>query len=294
MDIIRIFAVYLAILASQSGIYAGSIGSNMPVITPRPTATASPVPTATPRSYEIIKQGMRGDNVKRMQEALIRLGYLTGTADGAYGPKTRAAVEDFQAANNLSVTGAGNNATLQLLFDGTPLRKGQTATPVPATPVPTATPVPAPAELAVIYRDQFGNILYESTVTLTGTTLITADSSLVPEGFILESEKTVQVLYANGKLYPARVIFEWESNNIPEKMQIPVYYIVETDGTQSILYETTLEIAVGSSAMITADLSLVPGYTLLSAPTAFAVTDKKGNLVPDHIEFIVTKSEPND
>ena len=40
-----------------------------------------------------------------LQQKLIALGYLTGTADGAYGDATVAAVKAFQSANGLKADG---------------------------------------------------------------------------------------------------------------------------------------------------------------------------------------------
>ncbi|MBR7188145.1 MAG: peptidoglycan-binding protein [Clostridia bacterium] len=45
---------------------------------------------------DIMRRGSRGDNVRRIQQALINMGYLSGNADGSYGSKTEAAVRDFQ------------------------------------------------------------------------------------------------------------------------------------------------------------------------------------------------------
>lgn len=50
-----------------------------------------------------------------VQYALGRLGYLKGKADGSFGGMTQAAVEDFQQAQGLPVTGKVNNTTLAAL-----------------------------------------------------------------------------------------------------------------------------------------------------------------------------------
>lgn len=47
------------------------------------------------------KSGASGDLVRRIQQRLINLGYLSGTADGKYGPKTAAAVKEFQRKNGI-------------------------------------------------------------------------------------------------------------------------------------------------------------------------------------------------
>ncbi len=112
--------------------------------TPAPTAegaTATPVPTGTVTPqvtpapvYETLRKGMTGDAVKLMQEALINLGYLSGTSDGNYGDATVSAVRAFQKTNGLTVDGIAGNQTLQVLYS-----IGAKAAPVTATPAPTAT-----------------------------------------------------------------------------------------------------------------------------------------------------------
>lgn len=44
-------------------------------------------------------------NVKMLQKLLIKLEYLSGTADGVFGPKTEKALKSFQKDNNITVDG---------------------------------------------------------------------------------------------------------------------------------------------------------------------------------------------
>ena len=90
-----------------------------PTPTPRPTDTPEPAPTAA--SYRLLKKGMTGDDVRRMQQALIELDYLSGTADGQFGANTHAAVVQFQAVNRLSADGLAGAKTLELLYSGSAL-----------------------------------------------------------------------------------------------------------------------------------------------------------------------------
>lgn len=138
------------------------------VATPAPAATKAPDaparPTISPNpAYKNLRKGDRGDNVKKLQERLIELGYLTGKADGAYGNQTRKAVLLFQYHNGLTRDGVAGKATQTVLFEDpnvvfnpefvtpTPV-PGPTATVTPApeatiAPPPEETPVPAPAAL---------------------------------------------------------------------------------------------------------------------------------------------------
>ena len=62
-----------------------------------------------------VRRGSTGTQVRYMQQALIGLGFLTGTADGAYGPKTEEAVRKYQNAYGLSVDGSAGTNTMTSL-----------------------------------------------------------------------------------------------------------------------------------------------------------------------------------
>jgi peptidoglycan hydrolase-like protein with peptidoglycan-binding domain len=51
-------------------------------------------------------------SVVRMQTKLKRLGFLSGTADGIFGSQTTTALQNFQASQNITVNGLGNQVTL--------------------------------------------------------------------------------------------------------------------------------------------------------------------------------------
>lgn len=64
-----------------------------------------------------MKQGSKGTTVKQLQQNLIGLGYLDGTADGSYGSKTRKAVEGFQAEFGLKADGTAGEATQTAIYN---------------------------------------------------------------------------------------------------------------------------------------------------------------------------------
>ncbi|MDI6854807.1 MAG: TIGR02594 family protein [Deltaproteobacteria bacterium] len=71
----------------------------------------------------LLKQGMSGDKVLKVQKRLQELGFFTGTPRGNFGPITQAAVRAFQAANGLKVDGLVGDLTWGALFvpvEGTP------------------------------------------------------------------------------------------------------------------------------------------------------------------------------
>lgn len=63
----------------------------------------------------VLEVGSHGENVTKVQKRLIQYGYLSGTADGRYGEKTRDAVEWFQRRNGLTVDGRVGKKTAAAL-----------------------------------------------------------------------------------------------------------------------------------------------------------------------------------
>ena len=63
----------------------------------------------------VLKQGSKGELVKTMQQRLIKWGYLSGTADGIFGAKTKAAVISFQKRNGLVADGIVGTKTAQAM-----------------------------------------------------------------------------------------------------------------------------------------------------------------------------------
>lgn len=87
-------------------------------------ATPTPVPTATPAPYSTLAKGAQGPAVNNLQTRLTELGFMNSTIDGDYGNKTKTAVEKFQQAAGLDVTGIADVATQELLFSaGAPRSK---------------------------------------------------------------------------------------------------------------------------------------------------------------------------
>ncbi len=88
--------------------------------------------------------GCRNEAVRIMQQALIDLGYLGGTADGIFGNNTEKAVRKFQRANGLNADGLAGTRTLELLYAKQASQKPSQPTAAP-TAAPAATPTPTAA-----------------------------------------------------------------------------------------------------------------------------------------------------
>ncbi len=58
---------------------------------------------------------MTSDQVVHLEERLADLGYFSGESDATYDAETRSALESFQQANGLEVTGNADSATLERL-----------------------------------------------------------------------------------------------------------------------------------------------------------------------------------
>lgn len=73
-----------------------------------------------------LKKGSKGNDVIALQERLIGLGYLEGTADGSFGNKTKEAIESFQKTNGLDVTGVASIKDINVLFSDNVIAYGST------------------------------------------------------------------------------------------------------------------------------------------------------------------------
>lgn len=98
---------------------------------------------------DIIRRGDRGDDVVKLQTALVRAGYDPGKIDGVFGPKTEEAVKRFQRAMSLTVDGIVGSRTWAALAP----YMGNYPT-YPDTPYPPYTPPYYPP-----YPDQPGFVV---------------------------------------------------------------------------------------------------------------------------------------
>lgn len=90
--------------------------SDVPRFTPYPTPKPTPTPVPASYYYDTLTRGDKGDGVAQMQMELIDLGYLTGSADGVFGPQTAEAVRLFSEANGLTPSEIATPEMQQKLF----------------------------------------------------------------------------------------------------------------------------------------------------------------------------------
>lgn len=78
-------------------------------------APTNPTTPTNPTNNETLQRGNRGPAVERLQDNLIKLGFMTqaqkATGAGIFGPKTEAALKEFQRSANLEANGKFGPAT---------------------------------------------------------------------------------------------------------------------------------------------------------------------------------------
>lgn len=123
----------------------------------------------------VLEVGSRGDDVTKVQKKLIQYGYMTGTADGRYGEKTRDAVMWFQRKNDLTVDGKVGPSTAAAL--GVTLSGGSSA----ATASSSATIVSADHRLLakLVYAEARGEP-YKGQVAVAAVVLNRVKSASFP------------------------------------------------------------------------------------------------------------------
>jgi len=115
-----------------------------PAVVPRPRP-ADPAPAA-PATKVAAPAGSRmpGEIISDIQRELVRRGYYDGVVDGLYGPKTDAAIRDFEQAAGLKPSTEPSEALLQAMVR-TPAKLTKATTGSTAA----ARPLPGRAEAAV-------------------------------------------------------------------------------------------------------------------------------------------------
>lgn len=112
-----------------------SSGAAAPAAAPAQASAPATVPASDPApAYKptTLYPGCSGEEVRVLQQQLIDLGYLRGTADGCYGTKTEEAVREFQRRSGLTpdgLAGAKTRAALETDWKGPPAGEHAEASP---------------------------------------------------------------------------------------------------------------------------------------------------------------------
>jgi Putative peptidoglycan binding domain len=119
---LSVLAIFFALLAAF-GVFSGAKTTAPPVtppvkhvtVTVQNTTQTNTNPTTEFPAGTTLQFGDTGTQVKTLQQALISLGFLSGTADGDYGQATQLAVQKFQSSKGLTADGVAGPQTLQAL-----------------------------------------------------------------------------------------------------------------------------------------------------------------------------------
>ena len=93
-------------------------------------------------TYSNLYRGSKGEDVKKMQQALINAGYSVGSAgaDGSFGPDTEKAVLRYQKNNGLKTDGIAGNNTLGKLYGSSTKTSSKTTSTSTQPKTPTYNP----------------------------------------------------------------------------------------------------------------------------------------------------------
>jgi len=103
-------AILVNALFMQSGPHPAPIFSNKPAPVVVPVAALMPQRKPTDAKVDVTRP--RSDTVAEIQRELARHGFYDGAADGVYGPKTDAAIRDFEQAAGLRPSAEPNDVLL--------------------------------------------------------------------------------------------------------------------------------------------------------------------------------------
>ncbi len=111
--------VYPQLLQSTSS----AASSQAPASSTTGKSSASPSPSqasssssGAPNLNQTLQSGMRSDDVLKMQNRLLALGYMFVKPSGLFAEGTEQAVKDFQLLNGLPTTGIADPVTLQKMY----------------------------------------------------------------------------------------------------------------------------------------------------------------------------------
>ena len=144
-----------------------------------------------------------------------------------------------------------------------------------------ATPRPTGSALSISYRDEAGNVLFNTIQTVNpGYVTITANDSLVPAGMTLTSSRSVVVYISEqGISYPNGVIFTYRA---AAQANIQIIY---RDLSGRTLYTETRPLGQGSHTIVADDRKVSSGMVLQSARNVQVTVYSGGYALPNQVVF---------
>ena len=88
-----------------------------------PPASSQASSSAGMNLNQTLQSGMQNDDVMKMQNRLLALGYMFVQPSGLYAEGTVQSVKDFQLLNGMSATGIADPATLQKMFSDSAVKR---------------------------------------------------------------------------------------------------------------------------------------------------------------------------
>lgn len=194
-------------------------------------------------TFDIIRQGSKGESVVRIQERLIDLGYYTYKTTGSYQTVTRSAVVQYQVASGLMSDGTIGLETYRSLFERTAVRSPFHAT-VPLTyTLPSSTVLRGTAQRWEVVKEHLSaGASYVIKSAVTGESVILyfsggdnhAEFTMPPQNGTENTQiwKVMQNwLGSNSSYYKYPVVIEIEDQSIAASIQ--------WDGEYSVCLYTT-------------------------------------------------------
>lgn len=154
----------------------------------------------------LLKLGSRGPEVEKLQKALIGQGFLSGKADGIFGPVTQAAVKAFQKAKGLVVDGIAGPKTLAVLYGSvaSPGSNSSDGQPSRGTTISRTLKLGDRGQEVVILQNRLNQLNFNcgkadgifGYATYTAVVAFQKKNGLVPDGIV--GPKTLAALFNDG------------------------------------------------------------------------------------------------
>ena len=193
-------AVLINVLFMQRGshpapLFGASIPpTGLPLVGKIPMPAARPSPAETSRSGAVIIPRTPGEIITDIQRELLRRGYYEGPVDGFYGPKTDAAIREFEHLAALKASAEPSETLLQSMRQASPtLSKLSTAQGPSARTSEPAQEQTAPAARVIAMQRALSEYGYGQ---IKATGVVDADTQRAIEKFELDRNLPVTRQYS--------------------------------------------------------------------------------------------------